>query len=369
MALGAAGRRRASAVAGLRAGDRGGARKSRSQAGPADCWATCAFATPGTRRFEIRQLSAGKVLHDKFGWLPKSHVERYEKGQRYYQGRWMPAAEEAALRSDIKRGWRVESEHYVVTTNHSLEEGVALAGDWKCCTPSGSRCSPATWPARPSLPGGSRAARTRREPKQHNVVYFRTRDEYNDALRRRQPQDRHHAGHLFRRMPARPTFSPATSKSPARSITRPRTSCSRKRRPSRRKSAATTTSGSSKASPATWRSLAEHDGRTARWAALNAGPHARRAPSPAGRRFLRAAWPSSSQLGMESLQRDPRIAQLYSQSAGLADFFMHGRRGPLSRGAGPLPGGHLRRPRHDAHAGRNDRHELRSARPRSIARS
>ena len=39
----------------------------------------------------------------------------------------MPADEEAALRGDMKRGWRVETDHYVVTTNHSLEEGVRLA--------------------------------------------------------------------------------------------------------------------------------------------------------------------------------------------------------------------------------------------------
>ena len=52
-----------------------------------------AWRTP----FEIRQLGAGKVWHDKFGWLPRAHVERYEQGQRYYAGRWMPAAEETAL--------------------------------------------------------------------------------------------------------------------------------------------------------------------------------------------------------------------------------------------------------------------------------
>ena len=32
--------------------------------------------------FEIRQLGANKVYHEKFGWLPKTHVARYEQGQR-----------------------------------------------------------------------------------------------------------------------------------------------------------------------------------------------------------------------------------------------------------------------------------------------
>ena len=39
----------------------------------------------------------------------------------------MTSAAEGSLRTDIKRGWRIESEHYAVTTNHSLEEGVALS--------------------------------------------------------------------------------------------------------------------------------------------------------------------------------------------------------------------------------------------------
>src|SRR6185436_3173124 len=77
--------------------------------------------------FELKQIGAGKVWHERFGWLPKSHVERYERGQRYYQNRWMSEAEEKSLRSNIKQGWRVESDHYLVTTNHSLEEGVQLA--------------------------------------------------------------------------------------------------------------------------------------------------------------------------------------------------------------------------------------------------
>src|SRR5690606_37691545 len=77
--------------------------------------------------FELRQHRSGKVWHDRFGWLPRAHVERYERGERFALGRWMSADDEARVRSDIKRGWRVETDHYVVTTNHSLEEGVALA--------------------------------------------------------------------------------------------------------------------------------------------------------------------------------------------------------------------------------------------------
>src|SRR4029079_8312386 len=117
-----------------------------------------------------------------------SHVARYEQGQRYHQGRWMTAADEAALRSEVKRGWRIDSEHYAVTTNHSLEEGVALSrrlemlyAVWQQAF-AGYQASEAEIARR--LEG--RAAR--REPTQNNVVYFRNRQQYIEALRSSQPQ-------------------------------------------------------------------------------------------------------------------------------------------------------------------------------------
>ena len=39
----------------------------------------------------------------------------------------MTADEETRLRRENHDPWRVETDHYVVTTNDSLEEGVALA--------------------------------------------------------------------------------------------------------------------------------------------------------------------------------------------------------------------------------------------------
>src|SRR5262249_17525633 len=112
------------------------------------------------------------------------HVARYEKGERNYQGRWLPAAEEQALRSDLKRGWRVESEHYVVTTNHSLEGGVALVRRVGNIPPRWRPGVVACAPTRRRLEGRA----PRKDTKQHQVVYFRDRDEYNRALRSSQPK-------------------------------------------------------------------------------------------------------------------------------------------------------------------------------------
>jgi hypothetical protein len=145
-----------------------------------------AWRTP----FEIKQLGEGNVWHDRFGWIPQSYVDRYEQGQRFYRNRWMPAAEEAKKRSNIRDGWQVETAHYLVTTNHSLEEGVALAGQleqlyaiWQQVF-AGYVTSDADLVRR--LAKGEPARD--RDPEKHKVVYYRSRKEYNQALVEAQPQ-------------------------------------------------------------------------------------------------------------------------------------------------------------------------------------
>lgn len=77
--------------------------------------------------FEADKLKKNQIWTDKFGWLPKSHVDKYERGERYYNRRWIPAAEEAKRRSNFDDAWEIRTEHYLVKTNHSLERGVDLA--------------------------------------------------------------------------------------------------------------------------------------------------------------------------------------------------------------------------------------------------
>ncbi|MDZ4818803.1 MAG: hypothetical protein SGJ20_07505 [Planctomycetota bacterium] len=153
-----------------------------------------------------RRLATGQVLTEKFGWLPADHVKRYDAGERYWRGKWIDTARDEAQHANIKTGWRISSEHYLVTTNHSLEQGAELArrleklhdvwshvfveyytprtvmenwfrrakqttdGDGKTGTASGVTKLPST-------------AR-----RQYNVAYFRNREEYNQALRPAQAQ-------------------------------------------------------------------------------------------------------------------------------------------------------------------------------------
>lgn len=77
--------------------------------------------------YEVRRLRAGDIWHDRYGWIPRQHLARYESGLRPFDGRWIPAEEEAKLRSKIQSGWVVETERFRIITNHSLEAGVQLA--------------------------------------------------------------------------------------------------------------------------------------------------------------------------------------------------------------------------------------------------
>jgi hypothetical protein len=270
--------------------------------------------------FEIRQLRAGKVWHERFGWLPQAHVERYEKGERFALGRWMTDDEEAALRRDLARGWRVETEHYVVTTNHSLEEGVALArkletlyGIWRQVFAS-------------YVQGEAEIARRLDgrapplAPRQHEVSYYRTRAEYNDALRAAQPKidmtlgiyfdtarkayffagDEQHPGTLYHEA-AHQLFYETRKASPRFG----------------RESNFWIVEGIA----CYMESLQVHDG----YCTLG-GANAGRMPAARHRLLVDnfyVPFDELARIGMEALQHDERIAMLYSQSAGLADFLMH----------------------------------------------
>ena len=136
----------------------------------------------------VRRLKTGEVWHDRFGWLKADHVARYEKGERYYRGRWISAARETKMRDKIARGWRVETDHFEVTTNHSLEAGVALAGQLEQLHNAWYQLFAAYHTTPAELKKLLRSGKpSRRATARHKVVYFRSRDEYVRHLAKRQP--------------------------------------------------------------------------------------------------------------------------------------------------------------------------------------
>jgi hypothetical protein len=134
-------------------------------------------------------LRRGEVDHPVFGWLPAEHVARYEAGQRFYKGRWMPAAAEAEIRSKLTDAWEVESDHFLIRTTHSLERGVELSRaleilhrfflrnftDFFATPQQMKRLFDDGKPLGTS--GGSK----------HEVVYLATREAYAKIVRNKQP--------------------------------------------------------------------------------------------------------------------------------------------------------------------------------------
>ena len=67
------------------------------------------------------------ILHEQYGWMPRAHVVRYEQGMRPWKGGWHSRQKDEEIRRDFRHGWEVESEHFLVRTNVSLEDGVVLS--------------------------------------------------------------------------------------------------------------------------------------------------------------------------------------------------------------------------------------------------
>src|SRR5262249_51174298 len=131
----------------------------------------------------VRKLQSGQVWHERFGWLPKSYVARYDAGQRYFAKRWMSAEDEVRLRSEQHKPREIETEHYRVTTNHDLEEGVALGVQLERLYRAWQQTFARYYTSEETLTRMFDGAAAQRGAVRHfQVVYFRTRDEYNQAL-------------------------------------------------------------------------------------------------------------------------------------------------------------------------------------------
>jgi hypothetical protein len=138
----------------------------------------------------VARMRRGEVWHDTFGYLPEAHVPRYEAGQRYVRGAWVSAARAEELHARIENGWTIETDHFAITTNTSLEEGVALGrrlealhAVWRVVF-AGYAYTPTQFAG--LLAGRPVPGRTARR---HQVMYFRTADEFRAALRDTLPPD------------------------------------------------------------------------------------------------------------------------------------------------------------------------------------
>ncbi|MCA9267739.1 MAG: hypothetical protein KDA41_04685 [Planctomycetales bacterium] len=139
--------------------------------------------------FAQRQLSKGETVeHPQFGWLPKDHVARYEAGQRPLGSRWVSVAEEDRVRGrSIDAGWNVETEHYLITTNHSLEAAVELGRRLEELHCVWRQLFAEYWYTSVDLARRFEGKPTARAIPKHKVLLFRDKDQYVAHLERDEP--------------------------------------------------------------------------------------------------------------------------------------------------------------------------------------
>lgn len=138
--------------------------------------------------YEIKKLRTGNVWSERFGWLPEAHLRRYEEGQRFWNGRWISAEEDARRHHNIRAGWVVETEHYKIRTNHSIEAGVALGVKLERLYRLWQQLFVRYYASQADVVALF-DGRIKLSPAQrrHKIVYFRDREDYNRALRARMP--------------------------------------------------------------------------------------------------------------------------------------------------------------------------------------
>ncbi|WP_459556648.1 DUF1570 domain-containing protein [Lacunimicrobium album] len=86
--------------------------------------------------FERRMIEDNLIDDPRFGWIHKDDVDRYHSGERRYasnipgfagKGKWLPEDRDNELRRDFRYAWEVRTANFLVKTNHSLEKGVEIS--------------------------------------------------------------------------------------------------------------------------------------------------------------------------------------------------------------------------------------------------
>lgn len=277
-------------------------------------------------RYEVRKMRSGYVWHPRFGWLLETSVPRYENGQRLFNGRWITVAEEARIRSDMRSSWTVETEHYTVRTNHSLEAGVALGMRLERLYAAWQQTFVRFYASQEEIDKLFEGrGLLRANDYRHLVIYFRNRDEYRRKLQGMIPPGIETTGiYLGDRRTAyffAPDDVPAKDVDYSTLFHEATHQLFSESRPVVADIGRLANFWIVEGIACYFESFAEHQGyytlggaqaqrlQDARFRALDDNFHVPVA--------------ELAQYGMLQLQQDPRIATLYSESAGLTHFLVH----------------------------------------------
>ncbi|MEM8947200.1 MAG: hypothetical protein AAGD11_18650 [Planctomycetota bacterium] len=140
-------------------------------------------------RYAARRIAKGEIWNPRFGWIESEDVPRWLDNERPFGRRWISADEDARRHATIDDGWRVRTDHFRVTTNHSRESAAKLAARLEMLYQVWLQQFGGFYLTSGELVkrfDGRETSGYRSKP--FEVIYYRTREEYNAALRRRQPR-------------------------------------------------------------------------------------------------------------------------------------------------------------------------------------
>jgi hypothetical protein len=285
-------------------------------------------------KYAQHMLKTGNVWSREHGWIKSDHAAKYDAGLRPWGQKWITVAEDAERHADIEHGWTVRTDHFQVITNvdraAAAELAIRLETYYQLWRQLFGEFALTSAELQARLDGKETDGFLRRPMK---VVYHRNREEYNGALIRRQPQiamtngiyfDRERESHFFAgddqdlgaiaHEAVHQFFYESTPK-PTRHLT------------------ATANAWAVEGAACYFETLKEQP--TDVGPAYTIGtPDAGRVQAARHRRIVDNFYVPLAELdalGVLDLQQRPDIAPLYSQSAGLASFFIDGRDGEYRR--------------------------------------
>lgn len=144
-----------------------------------------AWTTP----FRKQKREHGFVWHDSFGWLPADDLPNYLMGQRRApDGQWVAKARDESIRANFALGWEVDSEHFHVKSNHSLERTAEISVELERFHNYFVREFAAVFmtPQQMKMLFAKGGGRLDRNP--HIVHYRRNREEFQEVLMLKQPE-------------------------------------------------------------------------------------------------------------------------------------------------------------------------------------
>ena len=276
--------------------------------------------------YAARRLERDELWDERFGWIRAEELPRWETGERKDGKRWLTVAEDERLHSKIDKGWQIRTDHFLVTTNDSRQAAAEMATRLETLYQLWQQMFGGFYLQQEALTKrfeGHESSGYRSRPFQ--VTYYRSRQEYNSSLLRKQPQIAMTLGIYFDN--TRMSYFFAGPEQDAGTIYHEAVhQLFQESRPAARNVGALANAWLVEGIACYFESLSEHhEPQLGHFYTLGT-PSAGRLPAARHRRLVDDYYvplAELSALGTADLQRRSDIARLYSQSAGLATFLVH----------------------------------------------